>query len=617
MKITRTLAAALLACSVAFPALAQQQYQDSVDSSSIGSMVMKWINGSGKAQPASAANPMPVSGTFNASAFHIESSLTPITATVGGASSSVFTAGKGVLATNNGTTNTGYCAPGASASTSSQPILPGQSFLIQTTSETQVTCVTSASTTPINLQVGTGLAAGWGGSGSGGGGGAITAASGSYASGAMSAGSYAAGALAAGAFASGVGVDGWDLTQGAKTDAACAGDNTSGCSVEARLQRIAQNVTTLNTTAGQSIPDCGATPCTNKIGVINQAQSVPVTATLQSAAVANGNGTVLNTAGMSAAMLTVNCATCSGGTTINFEATEDGTNYSAINAVQLGTTTIASTTAASGISIWEMPVGGAASLRARISGYSAGTVTVTGHTVPVAYNAKIIAANQAGTWTVQPGNTANTTPWLATINQGSNSAAVKAASTPAATTDPALVVAPIPSELHLGEIASNQIKVQVAQTVTASAYSAGNALGGLMTVANAARVSGSAGAAGTGGILTGLQLNSKAIQTGVQVDIFIFDANPTGSTCTDKSAFVLANADFDKVVGILTIPSTAANGAGWFGATTTGSVGIPSYFPVTYDLASSTSIYACAVVRAAITPGSTSDISFKYNILRN
>lgn len=38
-----------------------------------------------------------------------------------------------------------------------------------------------------------------------------------------------------------------------------------------------------------------------------------------------------------------------------------------------------------------------------------------------------ITANQGGTWTVQPGNTANTTPWLTTISQGGNSAAVSAA----------------------------------------------------------------------------------------------------------------------------------------------------------------------------------------------
>lgn len=36
------------------------------------------------------------------------------------------------------------------------------------------------------------------------------------------------------------------------------------------------------------------------------------------------------------------------------------------------------------------------------------------------------ASTQSGTWTVQPGNTANTTPWLATISQGGNSATVSA-----------------------------------------------------------------------------------------------------------------------------------------------------------------------------------------------
>jgi hypothetical protein len=56
---------------------------------------------------------------------------------------------------------------------------------------------------------------------------------------------------------------------------------------------------------------------------------------------------------------------------------------------------------------------------------------------------------------------------------GNNLATLIAAATPA-------------GENHIGEIGSNQIKVQVAQTVTASAYSAGNALGGLMTVAGAA-----------------------------------------------------------------------------------------------------------------------------------
>lgn len=39
-----------------------------------------------------------------------------------------------------------------------------------------------------------------------------------------------------------------------------------------------------------------------------------------------------------------------------------------------------------------------------------------------------VAATQSGTWTVQPGNTANTTPWLFSISQGGNTAAVNASS---------------------------------------------------------------------------------------------------------------------------------------------------------------------------------------------
>src|SRR5574340_379546 len=37
-----------------------------------------------------------------------------------------------------------------------------------------------------------------------------------------------------------------------------------------------------------------------------------------------------------------------------------------------------------------------------------------------------VQAAQSGIWTVQPGNAANTTPWLTTISQGGNSAAVNA-----------------------------------------------------------------------------------------------------------------------------------------------------------------------------------------------
>jgi hypothetical protein len=52
----------------------------------------------------------------------------------------------------------------------------------------------------------------------------------------------------------------------------------------------------------------------------------------------------------------------------------------------------------------------------------------------------VLGAGTNSIGTVQPGNTANTTPWLMTINQGGNSAPVKAANT-VSSTDLALEVA--------------------------------------------------------------------------------------------------------------------------------------------------------------------------------
>jgi len=68
----------------------------------------------------------------------------------------------------------------------------------------------------------------------------------------VASGVVASGAYAPGAFQAGAGVDGWDSTQGAKADAACGTDNGT-CSVAALLKRNNQNITTLNTTAGNPI----------------------------------------------------------------------------------------------------------------------------------------------------------------------------------------------------------------------------------------------------------------------------------------------------------------------------------------------------------------------------
>jgi hypothetical protein len=79
------------------------------------------------------------------------------------------------------------------------------------------------------------------------------------------------------------------------------------------------------------------------------------------------------------------------------------------------------------------------------------------------------ASTQSGTWTVQPGNTANTTPWLTRPSDGTNSVAIKAASTAAGATDPALVVAISPNNSVAVTGTFWQATQPVSGTVTANA----------------------------------------------------------------------------------------------------------------------------------------------------
>lgn len=139
------------------------------------------------------------------------------------------------------------------------------------------------------------------------------------------------------------------------------------------------------------------------IPVLLQAQSsgvgnvwTRVSGTLQSAATADGNGTALAVGGLSSASFTVNCSVaCSGGTTINLESSENGTNYTAVLTNQLGTNTITSTIINQGTTItqWSMPLGSAISIRARISSYSAGTITITASATAAPYVSLAVNTN--------------------------------------------------------------------------------------------------------------------------------------------------------------------------------------------------------------------------------
>ena len=123
------------------------------------------------------SNPLNIAGSFSASltGFRPTTYGTPIAVTTGG-NTGTLPAGTEVVATNTGTTNGAYCALGASATTSSQYIAPnGGWFAFAISGDTQLTCITSTSTTTVNMAGGSGLPTGTGGGGgSGGSGGNVT-----------------------------------------------------------------------------------------------------------------------------------------------------------------------------------------------------------------------------------------------------------------------------------------------------------------------------------------------------------------------------------------------------------------------------------------------------------
>lgn len=106
--------------------------------------------------------------------------------------------------------------------------------------------------------------------------------------------------------------------------------------------------------------------------------------------------------------------------TVTFQGSNDNTNFVSVSAIPVSVATTAPVQTATAVGGYLIPVQ-AKFIRIRVTAYTSGTVAgagfaytnapqdVGGRNVSVQGTA---AVTQSGTWTVQPGNTANTTPWL-------------------------------------------------------------------------------------------------------------------------------------------------------------------------------------------------------------
>lgn len=179
--------------------------------------------------------------------------------------------------------------------------------------------------------------------------------------------------------------------------------------------------------AGTPVPVTGSVSVTNtSVGITGAA--IPASATQ----IGGSDGTNLqvprvfdlDTGGGTQYSLGVNLRLSSSGGSVEF-----GTNANPIRIDPTGTTTQPISAAS-----LPLPSGAAteatlatrladATFTARIN--TLGQKTMANSTpVVLASDQTVIPVSQSGTWTVQPGNTANTTPWLITISQGGNSATV-------------------------------------------------------------------------------------------------------------------------------------------------------------------------------------------------
>lgn len=141
----------------------------------------------------------------------------------------------------------------------------------------------------------------------------------------------------------------------------------------------------------------------------------------------------------------------------------------------------------------------------------------------------------------------------------------------------------------------------VVPTIQAAAYASGNAVGALQTVPVFRTT------AQPSGILNNWFLQWLGTET-TPLTFYVFNALPSGSTCTDKTAFVLAAADASKLI---MPPFTLTAAAPAVGTTLTSANS--SFTPLSVknkDGTPSVNLYVCAVSGGTFTPA-VGDLTYK------
>lgn len=180
-----------------------------------------------------------------------------------------------------------------------------------------------------------------------------------------------------------------------------------------------------------------------------------------------------------------------------------------------------------------------------------------------------------------------------------------------------LLVAPQPAQSQAWCNGANCVTAGVARhvastpTVQNAAYVSGNCIGGFTAVAVAL-------APGQSGFVINFRVASVGGST-PSLTVYLFSANPSASTCTDRSTFTLNSADIGKLIGN-PVSSTMTLAAPVGTTTTVGSVDFvpPRPFISGGSLNSGLlTIYYALVSGSSFTPGSTTDLMANIGVAMN
>ena len=152
---------------------------------------------------------------------------------------------------------------------------------------------------------------------------------------------------------------------------------------------------------------------------------------------------------------------------------------------------------------------------------------------------------------------------------------------------------------------SDRWRIEITQTptITAGAYAAGDAVGGLLTFADAVRTNGG------GGIVSKVVIIDDAAQL-APLDLVLF--NQTFTATADNAAFDPTDADLQHCIGYIDIAATDyANFND--NAVAAKSTGLRMPYPI---ILSGTSLFGQLVVRGAPTYAATDDLTIKLTIER-